>query len=168
MLKREGGKSLTGKTHIMGGIAATAAFAQTSNYDPAIMIIAGALGGMIPDICHGGSKIGKKLPWLSKLINGLFGHRTLTHSILFLIIVNALLLLFIPFESIRIGILIGMASHLLLDAATKNGIKLLYPLDITFRLPLTMKTGSALESVVLTALTLIVLYYGKDILVYYL
>jgi inner membrane protein len=74
---------MTGKTYIMGGVAACVTLANVTHYDPAILTAAGAAGSLLPDICHGGSKIGRKFPILSKVINVLFGHRTFTHSLLF-------------------------------------------------------------------------------------
>ncbi len=115
---------MTGKTHIMGGIASAAAVAHYQHYDPTIFIIAGAFGAVLPDICHGGSKIGRRFPLISKVINTIFGHRTFTHSLLFLLLVGYLLTLFTDNSSIIMGVLVGMVSHFILDAATKNGIKL--------------------------------------------
>ncbi|MBO1911943.1 metal-dependent hydrolase, partial [Microvirga sp. 3-52] len=122
---------MTGKTHIIGGIAASLAYAQFTNHDPLIMVGAGIIGALLPDICHGGSKIGKKLPILSKIINALFGHRTFTHSILFLVIIAWLLNSFVPSDAVIAGVLAGMVSHYVLDMATKNGIKLFFPLSMT-------------------------------------
>ncbi|MFC4402239.1 metal-dependent hydrolase [Gracilibacillus xinjiangensis] len=155
---------MTGKTHVMGGIAATVVTVHFTSYEPGLIIAAGAVGSIIPDICHSGSKIGRKFPVISKMVNRLFGHRTFTHSLLFLVLVGYVLTLFTNDQSIIIGILIGMASHLLLDAVTKNGIKLLYPANLTFRFPFTMKTGGSLEKVVLLLLTIVTIYYGKDLI----
>ncbi|SER33304.1 inner membrane protein [Gracilibacillus ureilyticus] len=155
---------MTGKTHLMGGIASTVVAAQFTNYDPALFITAGAIGSLIPDICHGGSKIGRKLPMLSKIINKLFGHRTFTHSMLFLVLIGYVLTLITSNESVIFGVILGMVSHLLLDASTKNGIKLLYPSALTFRFPVTAKTGGSAEKVVLILLTLVTIYFGKDLI----
>ena len=159
---------MTGKTHILGGIAASLAYAQITNHDPIIMVSAGIVGALLPDICHGGSKIGRKLPILSKIINTLFGHRTFTHSLLFLVIVAWLLNSFIPNEAVKVGFLAGMVSHYVLDMATKNGIKLFFPLSMTVRLPLTTKTGSKVESVVFSFLALVSFYFGYQAFSFYL
>lgn len=153
---------MTGKTHIMGGIAVTTAYAYYSNYDPTTLIISGAIGAIIPDICHGGSKIGRRFPVLSKIINAIFGHRTITHSLLFLVLIGYVISLVSENQSIVIGVLLGMASHLVLDACTKNGIKLLYPASVTVRLPITTRTGGVIENIVLIALTVVTIYYGKE------
>lgn len=151
---------MTGKTHIIGGITASLAFAQITNYEPVLLLGAGAVGALIPDICHGGSKIGRTFPLLSKIINGLFGHRTFTHSLLFLLLAALLFSTVLPNEAIAAGLLVGMASHLLLDMATKNGIKLFFPIKITIRFPLSVKTGGKAESAVFALLSLFAVYFG--------
>lgn len=151
---------MTGNTHIVGGIAASLAFAQVSHYDPVILLGAGVVGALIPDICHGGSTIGRKLPIISKVINTIFGHRSFTHSLLFLILIGVLLTTFMKNESVTAGILVGMVSHYILDMATKNGIKLLFPLKVTIRFPLTTRTGGSVEYVVFAALSLLSVYFG--------
>lgn len=151
---------MTGKTHIVGGIAASLAFAQISNYDPVILVGAGVIGALIPDICHGGSTIGRKLPIISKVVHILFGHRSFTHSMLFLLLMGVLLNSVVINESVVAGVLVGMVSHFILDMATKNGIKLLYPLKITVRFPLTTRTGGMVEYIVFAALSLLSVYFG--------
>ncbi|RLQ90425.1 metal-dependent hydrolase [Planomicrobium sp. Y74] len=151
---------MTGKTHIIGGIAASLAFAQITNYEPVLLLGAGAVGAVIPDICHGGSKIGRTFPVVSKIINTLFGHRTFTHSLIFLLMAALLFYAFLPNEAIAAGLLVGMASHLVLDMATKNGIKLLFPLKVTVRFPITAKTGGTAEYVVFAMLSLLSVYFG--------
>lgn len=159
---------MTGKTHILGGIAASLAYAQMVNHDPIIMVGAGIVGALLPDICHSGSKIGRKLPVLSKVINALFGHRTFTHSLLFLVIVAWLLNSFIPNDAVITGFLAGMVSHYVLDMATRNGIKLFFPLSMTVRFPLTTKTGSKVESAVFSVLALLSFYFGYQAFNFYL
>ncbi|MEI4768721.1 metal-dependent hydrolase [Psychrobacillus sp. FJAT-51614] len=153
---------MTGNTHIVGGIAASLAFAQVSHYDPVILLGAGVVGALIPDICHGGSTIGRKLPIVSKVINTIFGHRSFTHSLLFLFLIEVLLTTFLKNESVTVGILVGMVSHYILDMATKNGIKLLFPLKVTIRFPLTTKTGGKIEYLVFAALSLLSVYFGYE------
>ncbi|WP_142826970.1 metal-dependent hydrolase [Planococcus soli] len=155
---------MTGKTHIIGGVAASLAFAQITNYEPAILLGAGVIGSLIPDICHGSSKIGRALPILSKLINGLFGHRTFTHSLLFLVIIAVLLHNFMPVEAASAGLLVGMASHIVLDMATKRGVKLLFPLRWNVRFPLTATTGGPSEYLVFALLSLFSVYFGYGVI----
>ena len=159
---------MTGKTHIIGGLAASLAFAQVTSYDPVLLVGAGVIGAVLPDICHGGSKIGRAFPVVSKVINKIFGHRSFTHSLLFLAIMAFLMNSFVTNKSVTAGVLVGMASHLVLDMATRNGIKLLFPLKIRVRFPLTTRTGGTVEYVVLAALSLLSVYFGYEAFGYYL
>ncbi|MGE7674853.1 metal-dependent hydrolase [Lysinibacillus sp. NPDC094403] len=156
---------MQGNTHIIGGITASLAFAQISNDNPLVLVGAGVIGALLPDICHGGSKIGRKFPIISKTVNSLFGHRSFTHSLLFLFLVGMLLHTFIPYESITLGILLGMASHVVLDMGTKKGVKLFFPVSIAVRLPLTTKTGSKVEKVVFMLLTMLSVFFSYEIIV---
>ncbi|WP_152658167.1 metal-dependent hydrolase [Oceanobacillus sp. CFH 90083] len=156
---------MTGKTHIMAGIAATTAIvALTDAYQPEWFIAAGVAGGLLPDICHSGSKIGRRFPILSKVINTIFGHRTFTHSLLFLFLLALILPRLISNPSITTGILVGMVTHFILDAATKQGIKLLYPAKITIRFPITARTGGKAENIFLLVLTVVTLYYANHMI----
>src|SRR5699024_10167986 len=154
---------MTGKTQLVGGVASALVVASATSYDPTTLIISGAVGGLLPDIWHSGSNIGRKWPVVSRLANIIFGPRTLTHSVLFLLIIWILSVAFLTNESITYGLLTGMRSHFILDAATKNGIKLLYPASLTVRFPITTRTGGVIEHIVLSLLTLVTLYYAKDI-----
>ena len=151
---------MTGKTHIIGGITAGLAFAQITNYEAVLLLGAGAVGALIPDICHGGSKIGRTFPVISKIVNTLFGHRTFTHSLVFLLLAVFLFNAFLPNEAIASGLVVGMASHLLLDMATKNGIKLFFPFKVTVRFPITARTGGKAEYAVFAILSLLTVYFG--------
>ena len=75
---------------------------------------------------------------------------------------------FIPNEAVKAGFLVGMVSHYVLDMATKNGIKLLFPLRMTVRFPVTTKTGGTVEKVVFSILTLLSFYFGYEALIDYL
>lgn len=161
----KGEKSMTGKTHIMAGITATTVIAaMTDTYQPEWFIAAGAAGGLLPDICHSGSKIGRRFPAISKVVNTIFGHRTFTHSLLFLALLAFILSKFVSNPSITMGLLVGVSTHLILDATTKQGIKLLYPAKIAIRFPITTRTGGKVEGILLLVLTLVTLYYANSMI----
>lgn len=155
---------MLGNTHIVGGITASLAFAQISNDNPLVLVGAGAVGALLPDICHSGSKIGQTFPISSKIINRLFGHRSFTHSLLFLFLVALLMDAIVPYRSLTIGILLGMASHFILDMGTKKGVKLFFPIKIAVRFPFTIKTGSKAEKFIFTGLCMLSLYFGYEII----
>ena len=91
---------MQGNTHIVGGITASLAFAQFSNDNPLVLVGAGVIGALLPDICHRGSKIGRTFPLIAKLVTTVFGHRSFTHSLLFLISMMVLLHMLIPYRAI--------------------------------------------------------------------
>lgn len=155
---------MEGKTHILGGAAFGLAFAAYTHTDPILVTAAATLGGVIPDICHTGSKIGKKLPVLSFVISKVFGHRTFTHSIGFLIGAAWLMSELPVHPSIAMGIIVGMFSHMILDACTKNGIQFLWPLPLNFRSPLAIRTGGPWEKVFIAGLWILILYSGAEVL----
>ncbi|AKG73121.1 metal-dependent hydrolase [Salinicoccus halodurans] len=159
---------MTGKTHIVGGIASSLAFAHFSNFDPVITVGAGIIGALIPDICHGGSKMGKALPILSKIINLIFGHRSFTHSLLFLVLASFLMDRFLPYDAVKNGLMIGMISHLILDMATKSGIQLFFPISFKVKFPITIRTGSMPENLVFSILSLVSFYFGFQLLNFYI
>lgn len=139
---------MNGKTHKIGGICAgvlTSTFLFANNLDvlnciSSGIIIAGAsIGSISPDIDHPESKVGRKLLLkpISITISKLFGHRTITHSLLFSIIMSYALiasaslfsgLLNYIYLNFVIGFCVGWISHLLLDLMTVRGIPIYYPL----------------------------------------
>ena len=87
---------------------------------PAALFAAG-----FPDIDNPGSKYGKKLGIISKLINLIFRHRGIFHSLFFGVIIS--LILFFIEDIYGIGFFLGFLSHLIGDSLTKQGINFLYP-----------------------------------------
>lgn len=156
---------MTGKTHLAGGIAACAMIQHLTDVhsaEAATFMAAGAVGALIPDICHAGSKIGRRFPLLARVVQFLFGHRTVTHSLWFLLVAYALLSAYGgDYPTIRDGLLIGMISHLILDAATVSGIQLLWPLDQKVRLPFYTRTGSLVEYAILILLIATIIWLGE-------
>lgn len=103
----------------------------------ALILFGGMIGGILPDIDHPGSKIGRATKPLSIVINKLFGHRGATHSLLAaLLVMYGLFMLssFVPndikgfYSPFAIGISVGYVSHLILDMLTVSGIPLFLPI----------------------------------------
>lgn len=155
---------MQGNTHIVGGITASLAFAQFSNDNPLVLVGAGVIGALLPDICHRGSKIGRTFPIIAKLVNTVFGHRSFTHSLLFLLLVMLILHTLIPYRAISIGVIVGMASHIVLDMCTKKGVKLFFPASVSICFPLTTKTGSKVEGIVLMLLSMLSIYLSYELI----
>ncbi len=90
------------------------------------------LSSLLPDIDTEASRIGRLVPFISRRIEKRFGHRTLTHSLLFVLLLAAVLspLLFLSLDlnlDLYLCFIIGYASHPFLDTMTINGVRLFYP-----------------------------------------
>ncbi|GGB13291.1 metal-dependent hydrolase [Macrococcus hajekii] len=152
---------MTGKTHLAFGILVGTGYALKTTSDvgtSAVIIATTALFSLVPDICHAGSKIGRHMKLLSKLISFFFGHRTLTHSFFFMALVAVLLtMLNIDFTYIVCAI-IGIASHILLDMLTPRGVALFFPLDFKVTSPINFKTGGIMDLSLATTFSLLTAY----------
>ena len=120
--------------HVAGGTVFTGVFA--SLYDVNIFekpqyLVVVLIASQIPDIDHSKSIIGKIFTPLSRYLFRHYGHRTITHSLLFLIITSLIVyylnLFFIKIEYIPLVYALALSSHLIFDMMTVQGIPLLYP-----------------------------------------
>lgn len=137
-------------------------------------LIANQMGGIAPDIDQPTAPFWRNLP-----IGGIFGravgkllggHRFITHSLVGMVLVGFLLnllLLFIHpiFPTVQMDIvwwafMIGMASHLVMDSFTKEGVPWLLPLPFKFGFPplkrFRITTGKWTENFVTLPLLLII------------
>lgn len=131
------------------------------------MIIAAAIGALVPDLDHTGSYLGRRLRIVSFVIHTIFGHRTMTHSLLGLGLFTIggfalLILLNLPLYLLA-GFFAGVVSHLVSDAMTPSGIPLYWPfskeryrLSQKIRIP----TGSSSETLVFFLVFLLVIALG--------
>ena len=118
---------MTYKTHVAGGILLSSTIAAILGQDMLMAGAFGAIGGLFPDIDHKSSYIGKRLKPLSFIVS-LFGHRKITHSLLFLAILSIPLFyvqnyFFYPW----FFFLIGCFSHIFYDMLTPAGVPIFYP-----------------------------------------
>lgn len=105
-----------------------ASLIQIQNQPLAVLIL--VIGAMLPDADYPFSFIGRLLQPFSFKLHEKFGHRTITHSIIPLLVLAVIY--FATKEILVIYLLIGMASHIILDMFTIQGVKLLYPLWTNF------------------------------------
>jgi inner membrane protein len=149
------------KTHLAFGLALPLAIHYVHPLEDWVFVaVAGLFGSLLPDIDHPRSWLGQRLPWLSKPIAKVFGHRGITHSLfaVSLMVAAALAAIYwlpawegpagirIPFPALVLGLAVGYLSHLLADWLTPNGIPLCWPWRYRFAAPLTIRTGSPLET----------------------
>jgi len=89
-----------------------------------------ALASVLPDIDTAASHPGRLVPVFSRHLERRFGHRTLTHSAIFIIALSVLLVpIWLISPDPYICILAGYSSHPFLDTMTVHGVKLFYPLS---------------------------------------
>ncbi|MBA8762000.1 metal-dependent hydrolase [Staphylococcus coagulans] len=152
---------MTGKTHSAAGIlvgAAVATHYQLDIFEMTTSIVLSALASIFPDICHTKSKIGQKLPLLSFIFKHLFGHRTLTHSLVFVLSIYFVLHMIETPIYYMISIICGMLSHIILDMLTPRGVHLFFPIPIRVRFPIYFKTGGLMDLSLATTFSLVTIY----------
>ena len=131
------------KTHLMISFLIGLLTFKFFSINKFVFITIVVLAGIIPDIDIPTSKIGRKTWPISKLLNLIYGHRGLIHSIFIPLLV---LWVFFYFDWTEYGlaIFIGYIGHLIGDALSWEGIKFLHPVS-RFRLRGFIKVGGFLE-----------------------
>lgn len=162
---------MTGKTHLTAGAAAAGwgLWLLTGSAFQPWWIALGALGGLLPDldvsestIQNAGFRTGNhgfrvkplKLPGL--LINTLFGHRSLLHSLLALVLLVLATALARPPIEIITAVSLGYLSHLVLDGLNPSGVPLFYPAKKRIKLSpwIKLKTGGLVDQLLFVILAL--------------
>jgi membrane-bound metal-dependent hydrolase YbcI (DUF457 family) len=172
------GGDMLWRTHVLVGLNALwlleaptfLGYPPLLNYETLPLALgAAAFGSLLPDLDASQSKIkhlsvkGIKpffLPAL--LIHRQLGHRGLSHSLVGLALVAALLFPLCFYWGLLpwLALLLGYASHLAADASTKSGIPVLYPKKKRYHLlppGLRFTTGSEAEEVLFPLLALLLL-----------
>lgn len=137
-------------------------------------LIANQMGGIAPDIDQPTAPFWRNLPiggFFGRAVGKLLGgHRFITHSLVGMALLGFLLnllLLFIQpiFPTVQMDIvwwafMIGMASHLVMDTFTKEGVPWLLPLPFKFGFPplkrFRITTGKWTENFVALPLLLVI------------
>lgn len=147
---------LTKDTHILGGITLALLLERIclphidilsfkGTMDILVFYTSAISGSLIPDIDKTNSYIGKRLPYISKMVSKTFKHRTLTHSIIFVFSMYYILYYLSINKSITFGITVGILSHILLDMLNFQGVSLLYPIRTKYTI-CKIRTSSSSES----------------------
>lgn len=122
---------MDGRTHLVAGVATGAAIVYVErklgiefNVGDVLLIGGCALGSLLPDIDIDNSLLGRFIPgWL------FWEHRTVTHSLFFMLVVGILGVILHGNIGLIIGLCLGIGSHLILDGMTPMGLPyLLFPL----------------------------------------
>lgn len=150
-------------SHVMTSVAVWSLTAQYTSMEPtAAGMIAVTIGGLLPDIDHPKSWLGRRLFFVSLPLTLIIGHRGLTHSLLAVVILGSLLTMYGAMGSYLVAsVWIGYLTHILGDFLTKGGIPVFWPLKRRFSLPV-VTTGSAFEFLLVGGLMLLLAYHQTD------
>ncbi|WP_171046234.1 metal-dependent hydrolase [Lentibacillus cibarius] len=142
------------RTHLLSGLAA--GYVVTGDWRAAVV---GGIAAVISDLDEPKSKFGKMVFPLSLLINKMFGHRTATHSLLFVV---AVVLVLYPFtrEWVWLSAGFGVIAHIIGDMLTGK-VQCFYPAPKEIGLNVTQRTFFLIDRC--TALLLLV-YLGKEMI----
>lgn len=161
------------KTHsIAGFISAELVLAYQDvsffSWDTAGALLLGCLAGTLADVDKPGSTMAKVLFPLSALLRILkVRHRTLTHSIVFLLL---LMMISLPMSPLYFWVfIVAYASHPIIDLLNERGIQLFWPLPMKIRLLpkfIAIDTGSTSETVFRWLLLVVTLLIPFKLYVY--
>lgn len=146
------------RTHVAFAFLLGIIFLDKFNENKVLFLLIVLISSVIPDIDHPYSKIGRKFGYASRIINFLFGHRKLLHSLFFVLILSFSVYWFLG--KWWQPLFLGYTSHLVIDAFSKEGINFIYPIN-QIRLQGFIKTGGIVEAIlfwIVIFLDLLLLY----------
>lgn len=114
-------------THLITAQTAYLAASLATGHSPALAeAMAAAACGLLPDLDKRQGIAGRLFPMISEPLDYYIGHRTLTHSLLFLSLLGLVLWYLLPFGW-WLAVMAGTASHILADTLTPSGVELFWP-----------------------------------------
>ncbi|WP_187759911.1 metal-dependent hydrolase [Thiospirochaeta perfilievii] len=121
---------MTSSSHIAAGTIITAIIASLFSiniFQSIGYIITVAFFSIFPDIDHTHSILGRLLRPISSYLVRHYGHRTITHSLIFFIPLSIVIARFN--KELALIIFLSLLVHSILDASTLNGVALFYPIS---------------------------------------
>jgi inner membrane protein len=165
---------LNHRTHSMtGALAMELVLVETHatvHWWSPFLIIASGLAAEVADIDHENSEVAHKVPFV-RIIARFLKHRTVTHSLLAIVAVWALLVCFtyidlpggIPWDSLAWALVIGYATHPFIDLFNPEGVQLFWPLPYWVRVlpePLAIPVNSLREKILCSIFELAAIVVG--------
>lgn len=125
---------VNGINHITGGVVFTGVFSSfwdVNIFEKPEYLAVCVITSVLPDIDHTKSPIGKLFFPISRYLDRNFGHRTITHSLLFLLFSSVVFYFassfFLDSKSLSLIFFFAFLSHLIFDMMTIAGVPLFYP-----------------------------------------
>jgi len=159
------------RTHFVTSLAVSLPLMTSTETLSIGSVVALGLGAVFPDIDEPHSWIGCRTRGLSDILNKIFGHRGLTHSLFGLIIVFLTITLMVTLTHFKavygLYFMIGYGLHLIEDSFSKSGIKWLLPLSKkNFQSGIGVfyyRTGSMVENLIFIGTVLILVFEIKTL-----
>lgn len=146
---------ITGYTHFATGLLAGATLYQFGADTG--LVFGTIIGSLLPDIDHPESKMGRHIPIVPHMMYLVAGHRGITHSLIFVIILLTLGFFWMPF----FGLAIGSVIHIVGDMLTPSGVPFFWPKKQRYRIA-KIRTGSVFDILIgMTASFLTVIMFIK-------
>jgi len=136
------------RTHLAAGLCTGFLIAAKAGGDISLVVLASAVGALLPDIDQPRSYIGRKVP-VSYGAYLIAGHRGLFHSLAGAVGVALVALVALQkwtpaYSFLWLSLAAGYLSHLVLDTLNPSGVPWLWPLKQRLSVPL-VRTGSVWE-----------------------
>ncbi|MGB9859485.1 MAG: metal-dependent hydrolase [Moorellaceae bacterium] len=136
------------RTHLAAGLCTGFLVAAKTGGNIGTVVLASAVGALLPDIDQPRSYMGRKVP-VSYGAYLVAGHRGIFHSLIGAVgaalLALAALHKWAPvYSSLWLPLAAGYLSHLVLDSLNPSGVPWLWPLEIRVSIPL-VRTGSMWE-----------------------
>lgn len=150
---------MMGTSHMLSGVITGSVVACAGDLPPAqavAFIGITSVCALLPDMDHPDARLPRMLGWpgraLAAIISAVFGHRTLTHSVLGVGLLSVGLA-FIPGLPgyMSWAILLGCVTHILGDMLTVSGVRIWWPHRAVWRLG-RMRVNGHFEQLVMTPL----------------
>ena len=133
------------RTHLLFSLLIGTLVFQYFDFNPYLFVALVVIGGMIPDIDKGSSKINNMLK-VTKPISFVTRHRGFFHSLLFGVLIAAIVISYFN-KPAGIALLIGFLSHILIDGLNHAGVNLIHPLQ-KLHISGPIETGSLSEHII--------------------
>lgn len=148
------------RTHLFFSLLIGSLIFQYFEINPFFFVGLAVIGGMIPDIDKGSSKINNILK-ITKPIAFMTRHRGMFHSLFFAVLVSGPFMLY-SFTA-GIALFIGYLGHMLIDSLNYAGIRWLHPIQ-KFHTKGFIETGSWGEHILTIFLAVVFLVRLKFLL----
>ncbi|GGG31686.1 membrane protein [Lysinibacillus alkalisoli] len=107
--------------------------------------VVGGIAGLVPDIDEPKSKLGRLVPMLAKQLKHTLGHRTFTHSLVFVLLVGVLIQWLTQNNMMTTAAVAGLCSHIIADMLTGR-VQIFYPLPVKLGIRMNKRQAKRMDT----------------------